>query len=72
MGIPTANPLRILNPRTSETFVLIRDEEYKRLKDEDYDDSPWTRQEVEALAWEAGERSGWDEWGEYNEPAETK
>jgi len=49
---PQADPPRVVNPRTQETFVLLRVEEYERLKDEEYDDSPWTREELEALAWE--------------------
>ena len=43
-----------MNPRTKETFVLLRVEEYERLKADEYDDSPWTREELEALAWETG------------------
>jgi hypothetical protein len=58
---PAAIPARVVNPRTNETFVLLRAEEYERLMAEEYDDSPWTREELEAAAWEAGERAGWDE-----------
>jgi hypothetical protein len=47
-----ASPPRVVNPRTHETFVLIRVDEYERLKVEGYDDSPWTREELQALAWE--------------------
>jgi hypothetical protein len=36
-----------------ETFVLLRVAEYERLREQEYDDSPWTREELEALAWEA-------------------
>ena len=49
---PEATPPRVVNPRTRETFVLLRVEEYERLKEEAYDDSPWTREELQALAWE--------------------
>jgi hypothetical protein len=59
---PEATPPRVVNPRTKETFVLLRIEEYERLKEEEYDDSPWTREELQALAWEAGEQTGWDEY----------
>jgi hypothetical protein len=51
---PEANPRQIVNPRTKEKFVLLRIDEYARLKEEEYDDSPWTREEIEGLAWEAG------------------
>jgi hypothetical protein len=43
-------PPRAVNPRTKEMFVLLRLEEYERLKDDEYDDSPWTREELQALA----------------------
>ena len=52
---PEATPLRVVNPRTKATFVLLRVEEYERLKEEEYDDSPWTREELEALAWEVAD-----------------
>ena len=57
---PEAKPPRLVNPRTKETFVLLRVDEYERLR-EDYDDSPWTREELEALAWEAGKQIGWED-----------
>jgi PHD/YefM family antitoxin component YafN of YafNO toxin-antitoxin module len=58
----TATPPRVVNPRTKETFVLLRVDEYERLKDEEYDDGPWTREELQALAWEVAERTGWEEY----------
>jgi hypothetical protein len=58
---PEAAPPRVVNPRTRETFVLLRLEEYERLKEQEYDDSPWTREELQTLAWEAAERTGWEE-----------
>jgi hypothetical protein len=64
---PEATPPRVVNPRTKETFVLLRVGEYERLTREQYDDSPWTREELEELAWEASERSGWDEYGDASE-----
>jgi hypothetical protein len=57
-----ATPPRVVNPRTKEMFVLLRIEEYERLKEEEYDDSPWTREELQALAWGVGERTGWEEY----------
>ena len=50
MDRPEPTPLRLVNPRTKEMFVLLRADEYKRLKDDEYDDSPWTREELRALA----------------------
>jgi hypothetical protein len=63
---PAATPPRIVNPRTQETFVLLRVEEYERLK-EDYDDSPWTREELHALAWERVKNENWDEYDDLPE-----
>jgi hypothetical protein len=63
---PEADPPRIVNPRTKETFVLVRVEEYERLKEE-YDDSPWTREELQALAWERVKHEDWDEYDDLPE-----
>jgi hypothetical protein len=65
-----AAPPRVVNPRTHETFVLLRVEEYERLKDEEYDDSPWTSEERHALAWEAGKHAGWEDMDEYDDVPE--
>lgn len=67
---PDASPPRVVNPRTNETFVLLPVDEYERLR-EDYDDSPWTREELQALAWEAGKSIGWEDMGEYDDYPET-
>jgi hypothetical protein len=61
-----STPPRVVNPRSKETFVLLRMDEYQRLKEE-YEDSPWTREELHALAWEATEQEAWDE---YEDPPE--
>ncbi len=65
-----ASPARLVNPRTKEAFVLLPVEEYQRLKESEYDDSPWTREELEALAWEAGKQAGWEDMDEYDDPPE--
>jgi hypothetical protein len=65
-------PHRVLNPRTNETFVLVPLEEYQRLKQADYDDSPWTQEELHAIAWEAGAHAGWDDMDEYDEVPERQ
>ena len=64
---PEAIPPRIVNPRTKETFVLLRVDEYQRLKDDEYDDSPWTREELQALAWERVKHQEWDEYDDLPE-----
>jgi PHD/YefM family antitoxin component YafN of YafNO toxin-antitoxin module len=58
---PQSNPPQVVNPRTHEAFVLIRVEQYKKLTEGLYDDSPWTREELEASAWRFAERAGLDE-----------
>jgi hypothetical protein len=64
---PEATPPRVVNPRTKETFVLLRVEEYERLQQQEYDDSPWTRDELQALAWETSEQTSWDEYDDVPE-----
>jgi hypothetical protein len=50
-------PPQVVNPRTQERFVLLRTDDYERIKEE-YADSPWTRDEIEALNWARIERDG--------------
>ncbi len=65
-------PPRAVNPRTKETFVLLRVEEYERLTADDYDDSPWTREEMEAAAWETSERREREEAGQAGQQPEQQ
>lgn len=67
LELPDAAPPRVLNPRTRETFVLLRADEYARLKGGEYDDSPWTREELQALAWERVKHEQWDEYDDLPE-----
>lgn len=60
-------PTQVTNPHTQERFVLLRVEEYERLTEEEYDDSPWTSEERHALAWEAGKHAGWEDMDEYDD-----
>ena len=60
LAVAPSGPPRVLNPRTRESFVLVRAEEYTRLTADPYDDSPWTREELEAAAAATAERAGWD------------
>jgi hypothetical protein len=46
-------PLRLVDPVTQQTFVLIAADRYHQLLD--YDESPWTDEELDRLAAEAGE-----------------
>jgi hypothetical protein len=67
---PEVVPPRIVNPWTGETFVVLPVEEYQRLKADEYDDSPWTREELQTLAWEAGKPMGWEDMDEYDDVPE--
>jgi hypothetical protein len=67
LELPDATPPRVRNPRTQETFVLLRADEYARLTGDEYDDSPWTREELQALAWE---RVKHEDWSEYDDVPE--
>ena len=62
---------RLVNPRTNEMFVLLRVDEYERLINEEYDDSPWTRAELEALAWDVGKSAEWDDINEGDDAPEA-
>jgi hypothetical protein len=44
-----------LDPKTKEQYVLVRKDVYARMKELLYDDSPWTDEERDRLAIEAGE-----------------
>ncbi|MFO0846347.1 MAG: hypothetical protein U0797_28885 [Gemmataceae bacterium] len=66
LGHAAATPPRVVNPRTKETYVLLRVDEYERLTEDEYDDSPWTREELESLAWEAGKGIGWEDMDDYD------
>ena len=58
----STTPLRLVNPRTNESYVLLRVDEYEHLKHHEYDDSPLTREELQALAWEKIKHEDWDEY----------
>jgi hypothetical protein len=44
-----------IDPQTQQVYVLVRKEIYERLKELLYDDGPWTDEEMDLLAEEAGE-----------------
>lgn len=60
-----AGPIHLVHPGTKEAYVLIRADEYQHLKD--YDDSPWTREELQALAWERVKHEDWEEYDHLTE-----
>jgi hypothetical protein len=56
-----------IDPATNTEYVVIRKDVYERLKELLYDDSPWTDEEMDALAWEAGQHAGWGDMDEYDD-----
>jgi hypothetical protein len=42
--------LRVLDPRSGTAYVLVRADGYERLASGDYEASPWTEEEMDALA----------------------
>jgi hypothetical protein len=55
-----------VDPTTKVPYVLLRQDVYERLLDQDYDDSPWTDEEMELLAWEVGKDAGWEDMDDYD------
>jgi hypothetical protein len=50
--------------------LLLPLDEYKRLEEDEYDDAPWTKEELQALAWKAAERGCWEDMDEYDDAPE--
>jgi hypothetical protein len=38
---------------------------------DEYDDSPWTPEELLVLAWEVGKQAGWEDMDEYDDAPEN-
>ena len=65
-------PPIVVDPKTKTPYVLLRQDVYERLRHQEYDDSPWTDEEMELLAWEAGKSAGWEDMDEYDPYPEKK
>jgi hypothetical protein len=59
-------PPVVVDPKTKTPYVLLRQDVYERLTGPEYDDSPWTDEEMELLAWEAGKQAGWEDMDDYD------
>jgi hypothetical protein len=66
------SPPVVFDPTTNTPYVLLRQDVYQRLKNKEYDDSPWTDDEMELLAWEAGKQAGWEDMDEYDHYPEKR
>lgn len=65
-------PLRVVDPRTQESYVLVPAVLYERLKSLLYDDSLPAQEERDRQLAESGERAGWtdaamDVYDDYDE-----
>ena len=47
---PNGIPVRVVDPKTNQQYVLLKLEEYEQLLEDSYDDSPWTDEEMDLLA----------------------
>lgn len=65
-----ATPAHVVNPRTSEKYVLLPLAEYQNLID--YDDTGITADELHMLAWEVGSGHGWEDMDEYDQLPEGR
>jgi hypothetical protein len=65
-------PPIVVDPKTKTSYVLVRQDLFERLADQAYDDSPWTDEEMELLAWEAGKEAGWEEMDDYDNYPEKR
>lgn len=66
LNAPDQTPVRVVDPRTRREYVLVPLDEYDQLL-ADYDDTGFTRDELHALAWEAGRSIGWEEMDEFDD-----
>jgi hypothetical protein len=55
----------VIDPRTGQSYRLIRAEDYERLQRQHYDDSPWTAAEMATLAGAAFSKLDDDDYGHY-------
>jgi hypothetical protein len=58
--LSAAEPIAI-DPRTRETYVLVRKDVYDRIKGLLYDDAAWTGEELRLLLARSAEANGWNE-----------
>jgi hypothetical protein len=59
-------PPVLVDPKAKTPYVLLRQDVYERLIHKEYDDAPWTDEEMELLAWEAGKQAGWEDMDDYD------
>ncbi len=60
-------PLRLFDPSTQKTFILLSIEEFERLADDEVDYGPWTQEEMDLLAAENADMLGWEGMEKYQD-----
>ena len=55
------NPVRLSDSETNQTYVILPETVYERLKALVYDDSPLTDEEKRQQLADSGKRAGWDD-----------
>ena len=66
-----SEPVEVIDPRTNVRYLLVRADDFDRLRKLAYDDSPWTDEEKDLLAKESGTGLGWEEMSEYDNYGES-
>jgi hypothetical protein len=54
-ALAAEQPPHLIDPETGKRYVLLSEEVYERLKELLYDDNPWTDEEMDLLAEQAGD-----------------
>jgi hypothetical protein len=65
-ALRNGKPVRLSEEGTD--LVVVRADVFERIQDLQYDDSPWTDEEMDLLAAEDAEALGWDGMERYQEP----
>lgn len=60
-------PVRLFDPSSQKTFILLSVEEFERLADDEVDYSPWTQEEMDLLAAENADMLGWEGMESYQD-----
>jgi hypothetical protein len=54
-------PVRVVDPQTRQTYVLISEEEYEHTKAMKYDDSELTKDDLRQMLARSAAANGWEE-----------
>ena len=54
-------PARVLDPETNVSYVLVREDEYQKIRDASESDPPESVEDLYQLSQEAFGKTGWDD-----------